>query len=69
MMDVDEGAAELDRTFGAMHAKLLAFLHRLTPGVRPDDPAAAYAILRKGIDEVMAELRRGGDEEVSDDAS
>jgi hypothetical protein len=68
MMDVDEVAAEFDRTFGAMRAKLLAMPHRLAPVVRPDDLAAAYAVLRKGIDEVMAELRRGGDE-VSDDAS
>ena len=50
-----------------MRAKLLAMPHRLAPVVRPDDSAAAYAVLRKGIDEVMAELRRGGDE-VSDNA-
>jgi hypothetical protein len=64
MMDVDEGAAELDRTFGAMRAKLLAMPHRLAPVVRPDDPAAAYADPseghRRGHGRAEARRRRGG---------
>jgi hypothetical protein len=60
LLDVDTIAAELDRAFGAVRAKLLALPHRAAPVVRPDDPARAFAVLTQVVGETMAELRRGG---------
>src|SRR4051794_36752831 len=66
LVDVEAVKRLIERLVGAANARLGAIPAKLAPVVRPDNPVEARRLLELAVEEVRAELRRLGVEDVAD---